>query len=151
MSKVEQPGSTKFERIDSYKTTCAFGVYLFESLKLLPLFDDAHAREEESDNDCHETIDSTEDVVQRLVHMLDDRSHAKTISSNCCGLIRADIATEGNFIRRIEIPTAHQRILDHNLRRITLPSENCMIVVAFMQRVYPDERGNKKDGDTIQQ
>jgi len=131
--------------------TTSFGVDFLETLHFLSPRHNTQSSEEEPDDDGHETINSAENVVQRRVCELGDRSNAETVCSRGGSLARTEITTECDLISGIEITAASERVLNLDLCGIALHSEYRVIVILFVQRVEPDICADTENCNSIHQ
>jgi len=128
-----------------------FGIDLLESLLFLPLLDNTERRDEETQNDGHETINGRESVFKSVVREGSDRSHAET---------GRDVGQAGDkgwrgaeparlSVRRVEVSTALELVLqgDSVIGRQRRPLD--VEFVALPQGEEPDDGANNDDDDGI--
>jgi len=112
--------------------TTSLGVNFLETLDFLSPLHNAHSSEEQPDDDGHEPINSAENVVQRHVRELGDRSNAETVCSHGGSCIGAEVTTERDLVGGIRIATASERILNLDLGGVALHSKYRVVVLSFV-------------------
>jgi len=136
--------------ISSYEAlSILLGVDSLETLLLLSLLNDTRVCQEETDDNRHKSIHSTEDIVQRHVCKFGDRSDAEAVHYHGRSCIRTKGTTKRDFISGVEITAAHERILNGNLGGIALHSEHFVIVVALVKRRNPDRCADDENRNAI--
>lgn len=133
----------------------AFGVDPLEPLDLLPHFDDTEGGHEETDRNRHETINGSENIVQGDIAIRGDGCDAEVLQHSRVQLVglllaRAEVASNGDQVRRIEVAAARELVLKRNATRLREASPHLMKLCALAERVEPHEGTDDGDSDGVE-
>jgi len=136
--------------ISSYEPmSIPLGVYSLETLLLLSFLNDTHICQEETNNNRHKSIDSTENIIQCHICKLGDRRDTEAVRCHGRSCIRTKGTTKGDFISGVEVTAAHERVLNGNLGGIALHSKHVVIVIALVKRGKPNKCAEDENRDAI--